>query len=193
VQRKTHGGPRAKNYIYAGEKLAGESAMGSIQSSKCEVCHAREATLSGLCDKCRNARLAQKFHEGSLPWFYRLLLRLPGVGRIETAPGLFWVLVVPILVFLSILLSLVLLFTFPFPLNILLVAVVPASLFVVLVRLGLERFINLWNLIVAASAVEWNVEKSTKEYVELLENQGRRERSEPSLRKPGKAQRGDCE
>jgi hypothetical protein len=167
--------------------------MGSIQSTKCKVCLTREATLSGLCDQCRNARLAQKIHEGSLPWLYRLLLKLPGVGRIETAPGLFWVLVVPILLFLNILLSLVLLLTFPFPVNILLVAIVPASLLVVLLRLGLERFINLWNLIVAASTVEWNVEKSAREYVELLESQGRRERAKPSLRKVGKAQRGECE
>jgi len=167
--------------------------MGSTQSAKCKVCLTREAALSGVCDQCRNARLAQKIHEGSLPWLYRLLLRFPGVGRIETAPGLFWVLVVPILVFLNILLSLVLLFTFPFPLNILLVAVVPASLLVVLVRLGLERCINLWNLIVAASAVEWNVEKSTKEYVELLESQGRRERAKPSVQKLGKAPREECE
>jgi hypothetical protein len=167
--------------------------MGSSQSTKCKVCLTREATVSGLCDQCRNARLAQKIHEGSLPWFYRLLLKLPGVGRIETAPGLFWVLVVPILLFLNILLSLVLLFTLPFPVNILLVAVVPASLLVVLVRLGLERFINLWNLIVAASAVEWNIEKATKEYVELLESQGRSERTKSPSRKVGKAPRGECE
>jgi hypothetical protein len=165
--------------------------MGSTRSTKCKVCLTREATVSGLCDQCRNARLAQKIHEGSLPWFYRLLLRLPGVSRIETAPGLFWVLVVPILVFLNIILTLVLLFTFPFPFNILLVAVVPASLLVIFVRLGLERFINLWNLIVAASTVEWNVERSAKEYVELLESQGRSKKTKSPLRKVGKTPRGE--
>ena len=167
--------------------------MGSSQPAKCKVCLTREATLGDLCDQCRNARLAQKIHGGSLPWFYRLLLKLPGVSRIERASGLFYVLVVPILVFLSTLLGLVLLLMFPFPLNILLVAIIPISLLVVLVRLGLERFINLWNLIVAASAVEWNIEKSINEYVELLENQKRGDQAKLHSRKSGKAPHGDHE
>jgi hypothetical protein len=171
--------------------LGGENSMGPAQSTKCKACLTREATVGDLCDQCRNALLAQKIHEGSLPWFYRLLLRLPGISRIETAPGLFWVLVVPILVFLNIILTLILLFTFPFPFNILLVAVVPASLLIILVRLGLERFINLWNLIVAASTVEWNVEKSAKEYVKLLERQGRSKKTKPPSRKAGKASHGE--
>ncbi|MGB9134464.1 MAG: hypothetical protein WCC63_02595 [Candidatus Bathyarchaeia archaeon] len=167
--------------------------MGSAKPAKCRVCRKRDATTRDLCDQCRNTRLAREIHEGSLPWLYRLLLRLPGVSRIERASGLFWVLVVPILVFLNVLLSLVLLLMFPFPLNILLVAVVPASLLAVFVRLGLERFINLWNLIVATSAVEWNIEKSTKEYIELLESQGRGEGAKSPPEKVGKAQREECE
>jgi len=122
-----------------------------------------------------------------------LLLKLPGVSRIERASGLFYVLVVPILVFLSILLSLVLLLTFPFPFNMLLVAIIPASLLVVLIRLGLERFINLWNLIVAASAVEWNVEKSIKEYVELLESHRRHDQPRSRLEKSGETPREERE
>ncbi len=160
------------------ERFIGDDDMAPADS-KCKACLTREATVSGLCDQCRNTHLSQKVRASSLPWFYRLLLRLPGANRIETTSGLFWVLAVPILLFLSSLLSLALLFTFPFPVNILLVAIIPASVLVVFVKLGLERFINLWNLLVASSAMEWNVEKSVKEYVEMLENPTRRERPKP--------------
>ena len=152
-------------------------------SARCKVCLVRAATANGLCDQCRNLRLAQKVHGSMLPFAYRLLLRLPGVSRLEWASGVFWVLVVPILVFLNMLLTLVLLIMVPFPFNLLLASVVPASVFVVLVRLGLERFINLWNLLVASSTVEWDITRSTKEYVEMVKRQEQRKRAKsPSNR-----------
>ena len=60
---------------------------------------------------------------------------------------------------------------FPFPVNAALIAVVPAVTFLVFLKIGLERFINFWNLNFVRSHLEWDVTEKAKEYVNLLKKQ----------------------
>jgi len=136
----------------------------------------RETHDDGLDAHRKYIELSKPIDKRRLPWFYRLVLKFPGVNMIENASGAFWAIAIPILVFLNVLLSLYLLFRFSFPLNIILVAIIPVSLLIVFVKLSLERFINFWNLLVTKSGLEWNVKKTTKEYVDLLKRQKKNNR-----------------
>ena len=61
----------------------------------------------------------------------------------------------------------------PFPLNIVLVATIPAILFALFIRIQLERFVTWWNSLLGKSQLEWNVGKAMDEYVALLEKKKR--------------------
>jgi len=111
----------------------------------------------------------KRIDKSELPWYYRLILKIPGASFFEsTASGVFWGIVVPIFLVLEFFLSMVLLLMFPFPLNIVLTAIIPVAVLLIFVRISLERFINWWNLNVGKSSLEWNVEKTMQKYIALL-------------------------
>jgi len=117
----------------------------------------------------------EEIHKDKLPWFYRLILKLPGVKFLENvSSGVFWGIVVPILLVLEFFLSMFLLLVFPFPTNIILAAIIPVGVLLIFMRIFLERFINLWNLTVGKSSSEWNIEKTMQEYIALLKKRKKR-------------------
>jgi uncharacterized protein YacL len=112
-------------------------------------------------------RKLKKIEEKSLPWFYKLILKVPGTGFLENAGGVFWGILVPIFLVAEFFLSFYLVLFFPFPINLILTLVIPACVFVIFVKISLERFINWWNAMFGES-FEWNVEKTLDEYINLL-------------------------
>jgi len=112
---------------------------------------------------------AQKVNRNKLPWFYRLILKIPGTDFIESSGGIFWGVVVPVFVVLEFLLSLFLILSFPFPANIVLVGIIPTAVLMIFLRISLGRFLNWWNSTFGESRFEWNVEKTLEEYYALLE------------------------
>lgn len=104
--------------------------------------------------------------KNKLPLFYRIILKIPGANLIESASGAFWAICVPILVFLNILANLWLLIAFNFPINIILIAIVPTIVLILLIRISFERFINFWNLNFLKTS-EWNVKRAVQEYTDL--------------------------
>jgi hypothetical protein len=103
-----------------------------------------------------------------LPWFYRLILKIPGAEFLENAGGLFWAIIVPVFLIMEFFLSLFLLVSFPFPANVVLVSVIPSATLVLFVKITLKRFINWWNANFGESRFEWNVEKALDEYLSML-------------------------
>jgi hypothetical protein len=149
---------------------------GMSDHQKCQDC-GEEAGSDGLCDACRYTRLSAKINPIDLPLFYRLLLKIPGTSRLENASGVFWAIVVPIFIFADLMLNLYLFIDFTFPYNYVLVAVIPTLLFLVFLRIGLERFVNFWNLNFTRSRLDWDVTKLTKDYVNLIRKQGKKKKS----------------
>ena len=112
---------------------------------------------------------AQEVNRNKLPWFYRLILKIPGTDFVESSGGIFWGVVVPVFVVLEFLLSLFLILSFPFPANIVLVGIIPTAVLMIFLRISLGRFLNWWNSTFGESRFEWNVEKTLEEYYALLE------------------------
>ncbi|MEM0006926.1 MAG: hypothetical protein QXR89_01485 [Candidatus Bathyarchaeia archaeon] len=84
----------------------------------------------------------RRIEEKDLPWFYRLILKIPGTDFLEGAGGIFWGILVPTFLMGEFLLSLYFIATFRFPLNILLVLVIPTATFMLFVKISLKRFVN---------------------------------------------------
>ena len=68
-------------------------------------------------------------------------------------------------------LSLILLITFPFPINLIVASIIPIAVFAVFVKVQLERFMNWWNLHFESEPMKWDIKKATEEYIKLLEKQ----------------------
>ena len=109
----------------------------------------------------------------NLPWFYRLILKVPGKSFLESSGGIFWAVVVPMFMTGEFFLTMLLLVCFPFPANLILAATIPTLLFALFIRIQLERFITWWNSVFAKSRPEWNIGKTLDEYVALLEKKKR--------------------
>ncbi|MEM0058225.1 MAG: hypothetical protein QXG58_06700 [Candidatus Bathyarchaeia archaeon] len=107
--------------------------------------------------------------ERDIPWFYRLILKIPGTEFLENAGGVFWAILMPIFLMMEFFLSIFLLVAFPFPINIVLVSIIPTITLVLFVKVSLKRFINWWNANFGESCFEWNVEKTLDEYISILE------------------------
>jgi hypothetical protein len=111
----------------------------------------------------------KKIDKSKLPFFYRLILKVPGANFIESASsGIFWAIIVPIFLVLEFFLNFFLILLFPFPINMVLTSIIPVAVLIIFVRISLERFINWWNLNVGESSFEWNVEKTMQEYLAML-------------------------
>lgn len=110
----------------------------------------------------------KKVDRDKLPWFYRLILKIPGTDFLESSGGIFWGIIVPLFITLESFLSLFLLLFFPFPINVILTAIIPVAILIIFISISLERFLNWWDLTFGESRFEWNVEKTTQEYLNLL-------------------------
>lgn len=115
----------------------------------------------------------EKIDRRKLPLVYRLILKLP-MPSLDFLPqvshGIFWAVIVPIFMVLESYLALVLLLTFAFPTNIVLAGAIPGIILIFFLRIQFERFINWWNATIAQQGFEWNVEKATREYLDLQKN-----------------------
>ena len=110
----------------------------------------------------------RQLNRDSLPWFYRLLLRIPMANMFEGASsGIFWAIIVPCFLVVEFFLSMFLLLYFVFPINIIIAGIVPATIFLIFVRISLERFINWWNASID-TGFKWNVERMAQEYIDSL-------------------------
>jgi hypothetical protein len=111
-----------------------------------------------------------------LPWFYRFLLKIPFVraatvfGEYE---GLYWALVLPLLLLMEFLLSFYLLLCFPFPVNIIATGVIPTLTLIIFIRVQLERFLSLVSTM-TQTVRKWDVAEVVEDYVRLLEAQKRK-------------------
>jgi len=116
----------------------------------------------------------EKIDRRKLPLICRLILKLP-MPSLDFLPqvshGIFWAVIVPIFMVLESYLALSLLLAFAFPTNIVLAGAIPAIIFIIFLRIQFERFINWWNSTIAQQGYEWNVEKATREYIDLQNNQ----------------------
>ncbi|MDI6806116.1 MAG: hypothetical protein QMD20_05595 [Candidatus Bathyarchaeia archaeon] len=118
----------------------------------------------------------KKIDKNKLPFFYRLILKIPGANYIESvSSGIFWALIVPIFLVLEFFLNLFLLLLFPFPINIALASITPVAILIIFVRISLERFINWWNLNVGESSFEWNIKETMQEYLAMLKEKEQNE------------------
>ena len=123
----------------------------------------------------KNQKL-KRIEEKDLPILYRLLFKIP-LKSLGSSSGAFWALVCPILLLLNFFFDFFILVYFPFPINIILALVVPAVVFILFVRVILERFINWWNNFVVSGYVKKDLEEVLDEYITLI---GRNEEGEKS-------------
>lgn len=108
--------------------------------------------------------------EDELPWFYRLVLKLPFPSQSlpENLQGIFWAIIVPIFITLEFFIAIFLLILFPFPINIFFAGSIPAVIFLIFVKVQLQRLINMWNAEVKQRHFKWDLDKISKEYFSLL-------------------------
>ena len=123
----------------------------------------------------KNQKL-KRIEEKDLPIPYRFLIKIP-LKSLGSSSGIFWALVCPILLLLNFFFDFFILVYFPFPINIILALVVPAVVFILFVRVILERFINWWNNFVVSGYVKKDLEEVLDEYITLI---GRNEEGEKS-------------
>jgi len=103
--------------------------------------------------------------------FYRIILRLPKLS-LENLPavmqGLFWVIILPIILIAECYLNFILLLTFPFPINLIVVAGVVLVFFVAVLRIMIERALNVLKMFLYPSRIDKDCEQLVQEYVSLL-------------------------
>jgi len=114
-------------------------------------------------------------------FFTRILLKLPNpsmpffvVKRFHLLEGLLYGLFLPIFMFLSAVFTLILfptaMLAFAFPLNYIVLLILPSVLFVIFLRIELERTINWWRSVFDAPT-EWDTSKSVDELLQLFKKQ----------------------
>jgi hypothetical protein len=117
---------------------------------------------------------ARAIDKSRLPWYYRLILKIPGANFVESvSSGIFWGMVVPIFLILEFFLNICLLVFFSFPVNIVLVLIIPVAIMLVFLRVSLERFMNWWNSAMGDS-FEWNIDRTMPEYLEMVKKKEER-------------------
>lgn len=119
----------------------------------------------------------KEIREKDLPWFYRMILKIPGTDFLESAGGAFWAILMPIFLMVEYFLSFFLLISFSFPTNIILVSVIPTIMLTLFLKISLRRFINWWNATFGESNFEWNIEKTLDEYLTILKEKNLKKNS----------------
>ena len=123
---------------------------------------------------------AKEIDQENMPWYYRLVLRLPKLSIEEFSEvfqGLFWVLFLPLLIVCNFFLGLVLFLFLPVPVNFIMVGAITLVLFIIFVKTQLERFINAWDAMIKKEPIEWNIDKTLQGYIELLQKEKRADES----------------
>jgi len=113
----------------------------------------------------------REIKKDEIPLYYKLILKIPLTSFFENAGGIFWGLIVPIFLILEFFLSVFLIAAFSFPVNMILVSIIPISAFMIFTKITLNRFIDWWNTVSRNSGFVWDVDKTLKEYVTLLKKQ----------------------
>lgn len=121
----------------------------------------------------------RKIREEDLPFFYRLLLKIPIISFTSSAAGLFWAIICPLFIILSFFFDFIILLSFPFPINCIIAAIVPAIIFVVFLKVMLTRLINWWNNFVVSGYTQRKIEEVIDEYVALI-NKGQKTKKKQS-------------
>jgi hypothetical protein len=114
----------------------------------------------------------KRIDKESLPWYYRVILKIPvpEINLLQSSwGGLFWLILLLLFLALEFFLNLILLVFLSFPINVILVAIIPSAVFIMFVRINLERFISWWNSACAESGFKWNLDKSVQEYLDSIE------------------------
>jgi hypothetical protein len=118
----------------------------------------------------------KKIDRDKLPLIYRLILKVPGAEFLENcSSGIFWAIVMPVFLMIEFFLNMFILIYFRFPLNIILASIIPTTIFLIFVRISLQRFINWWNSEVASQGFKWNLEEKIQEYLAMLKNKEEKE------------------
>jgi hypothetical protein len=119
---------------------------------------------------------SKKIDRDKLPLIYRLILKVPGAEFLENcSSGVFWAIVVPVFLMIEYFLNMFILVYFRFPLNIILASIIPTTIFLIFVRISLQRFINWWNSEVASQGFKWNMEERMQEYLAMLKKKEEKE------------------
>jgi len=120
-----------------------------------------------------------------MPYIYRLIMRLllkipnPSIPffiikRFPVFEGIYYGILLPIFVFISGVLTLWLYPTatakFGFPLNIIVVLLLPIAVFVVFIRMQLHRTMSFWKAI-HNQPKDWETSKSVTELIELFQKE----------------------
>jgi hypothetical protein len=114
----------------------------------------------------------RKIDRNELPVFYRVILNVPVPAffkSINVPSGIFWAMILPLAIFFSVFLNIYLLLLLSFPINIIMVCILPALTFLVLVRVTANRFIDWWNSAVVGGYVQQEIKKVLDEYIALRE------------------------
>lgn len=106
-----------------------------------------------------------------LPLVYKLILKIPKLsldGTSEKAYGIFWAVILPILVICEFLTNLMLLTFARFPFNVLSVVLFNSVVGLFAVRILVERALNSERAILNQGHFEWKVEEKFNEYLRCL-------------------------
>jgi hypothetical protein len=110
----------------------------------------------------------------NLPLLYRIILKFPKLSLESFSmefQGIFWALIVPILLVCYTFLVLVFMFFLPSPINMLVTAVVTVFICGLCLRIILERELKIINTQMEAGGFEWDLKKSMKDYRKLLDKE----------------------
>jgi len=121
-------------------------------------------------------RKFERIDRSKLPFWYRFILKVPGAKFLENcSSGVFWAIVVPVFLLLEGFLNMFILVYFWFPVNIILVSIMPIIIFLVFARISLERFINWWNNEATSGSFRWNIEERMQEYLAMVKKEEKKE------------------
>lgn len=121
--------------------------------------------------------------DSEIPLLYRIILRFPRLsidGFSDRFQGLFWALILPIFVVSDTMATLLLMVCLPFPLNFISVVTLTSMILMFMLRIFVERELNMRRAIVEEGRFRWNVETAIQEYAQLLQKRKRgKEDEEP--------------
>lgn len=110
----------------------------------------------------------EKIDRRKLPLFYKIILKLPLptiVRSIDIPSGIFWAIIVPIFMIVDFYLNIYFLVGFSFPVNLILLCIVPLMVLVIFVRVTADRFIDWWNSAIVGGYVQREFRAVLNEYV----------------------------
>jgi len=110
-------------------------------------------------------------NDDQLPLIYKLILKIPKLslgGASEKVQGIFWAVILPVLVMCEFLINLMLLTYAHFPFNVLSVILFNSVVGLLAIRILVERALNSEKAILNQGHFEWKVEETFNEYLRCL-------------------------